>query len=164
MTAQDIKALAEQFSKEKKNWHFHILTPECQLNDSDKFALVLEDLTDNQDYVVCSDEPYLGVGRELVKLLHGDDVVKDEPEENIVPPSEQVGRLLVRAKQLTEKEKFWHHHMLFPGCKYNKHGNKWVIVFEDQEQGKIIESVSENEPKSDLQHIERLFYNQQKQA
>jgi len=114
--------------------------------------------------VVCSDEPYLGVGRELVKLLHGDDVVKDEPEENIVPPSEQVGRLLVRAKQLTEKEKFWHHHMLFPGCKYNKHGNKWVIVFEDQEQGKIIESVSENEPKSDLQHIERLFYNQQKQA
>ena len=52
--------------------------------------------------------------------------------------------------------------MLFPGCKYNKHGDKWVIVFEDMEKGEIIESISEDEPKSDLQHIEGLFYSQKK--
>ncbi len=162
MTIDEIKTLAKQFSANKKKWHFHILTPECQLNESAKYALILENVTDNQFYVVYSDEPYMDIGKELVVLLHGADVVRDETEEKLNPPSEQVGKLLERAKELSSKGIYWHHHVLFPGCTYNKHGSKWVIVFEDKEKGEIIESTSDREPKNDLQHIEGLFYSQKK--
>lgn len=162
MTVDEIKSLAKQFSAGKKKWHFHILTPNCQLNDFHKYALVLENVTDNQSYVVYSNEPYMGIGKELVTLLHGTDVVKDETEKKASPPSIQVSNLLARAKELSSKGIFWHHHMLFPGCKYNKHGIKWVIVFEDQEKRETIEIVSDTEPKSDLQYIEGLFYSQKK--
>ncbi len=162
MTSDDIMALAKKIAEQKKKWHFHILTPECQLNDSNKYALVLENVTDRKEYVVYSEEPYMSIGQELVKLLHGDDVVKDKEEEKNTPPSQKVVQLLERAKDLAQKGIFWHHHMLFPGCKYNKHSNKWVIVFEDPEKREIIESISGDEPKSDLQHIEGLFYSQKK--
>ncbi len=160
MTTNQLKQLAQQFAEQGKNWHFHILTPNCQLNETDKYALILENSTDNEFYVVYSDEPYMAIGQELVALLHGKDVIKDEFSINSVSPSEQVRRLLDRAKELTSKGVFWHHHTLFPGCKYNKHVGKWVIVFEDQEKGEIIESLTDDEPKSDLQYIEGLFYKQ----
>lgn len=162
MTVEEIKKLAEQFSKTGKKWHFHILTPECQLNDTGKYTLVLENTSDNQEHSVLSDEPYMNIGQELVKLLHGDDVIKNEKETKPSEPSESVKKLLNRAKELMAKGQFWHHHMLFPGCKYNQHDNKWVIVFEEKEKGEIIESVTETEPKGDLQHIEALFYSQKK--
>ncbi len=161
-TVEEIKRLAKRFSELDKKWHFHILTPECQLNETKKYALVLENMTDGEVYISYSDKPYMGAGEELVKLLHGDDVMKGEKEKKQSKPSEQVKKLLKRAKELIKKEVFWHHHMLFPKCKYNKHGDKWVIVFEDTEKGEIIESISEDEPKGDLQHIEALFYSQKK--
>jgi len=129
MTINEIKSLAKQFAANHKRWHFHILTPDCQLNDSGKYALVLENVSDNQHFVVFSDEPYMDVGKELVALLHGADVIKEVTKEIPSPPSDQVAHLLTRAKELSQKGIFWHHHMLFPGCKYNKHENMWVIVF-----------------------------------
>jgi hypothetical protein len=158
----EIKKKARELAERDKKWHFHILTPECQLNETKDYALVLESVGDAEALVSYSDKPYMGVGEELVKLLHGDDIVKNKKEEKKSPPSPQVEKLLKRAKELTKKGVFWHHHMLFPGCRYNKHGDKWVIVFEDVERGEIIESVTDNEPKSDLQHIEGLFYSQKK--
>jgi len=163
MTIEEIKKLAVQFNLEYKKWHFHILTPECQLNDTDKYVLVLENTTDNKEYCVYSDEPYMDIGKELVQLLHGNDVIKSKEEKkDLDPASKKVIEILKRAKELTEKNIFWHHHMLFPGCKFNKHQDKWVIVFEDPEKGNIIESVSDLEPKNDLQYIEDLFYKQKK--
>lgn len=67
-----------------------------------------------------------------------------------------------KAKQLNKSGKAWHHHMLFPGCMFNKHVGKYVIVFENKKAGEIIESISDDEPKGDLQHIETLFYKQKK--
>ncbi len=161
-TIEEIRRLAKRFSELDKKWHFHILTPECQLNETGNYALVLENITDSDTYISYSDKPYMGTGEELVKLLHGADVMKGENEEKKSDPSEQVIKLLVRAKELIKEGVFWHHHMLFPKCKYNKHGDKWVIVFEDADKGEIIESISEHEPKNDLQHIEALFYSQKK--
>ena len=165
ITIDQLKTKAQEFAQDHKKWHFHILTPGCQLNDTDRYALVLENTTDGESFACFSDEPYMGVGKELVKLLHGDDVVKeDSGEEKSLEPSEQVKKILEKAGQLRAEGKPWHHHMLFPGCKYNKYGDKWVIIFEDKEAGEIIEAISDDEPKSDLEHIETLFYQQKKAA
>lgn len=161
-TVDDIQKLAEDYARNGKAWHFHILTPECQLNSSGKYTLVLENTTDKKEHIVYSDTPFMDIGKTLVTLLHGNDVMKGEQETKPSPPSEMVIKIITRAKALTEKGVFWHHHVLFPGCEYNKHGNMWVIVFEDKEKGEIIESISNTEPKSDLQHIEGLFYSQKK--
>lgn len=162
-TINQIIETAKRLSNEKKKWHFHILTPECQLNDSKSYALVLENTTDDETLVCYSDEPYMDIGKELVKLLHGENVVTvDKQKPNEVEPSAQVKRILQRARQLNEKGESWHHHMLFPNCRFNKHKGKWTIVFEDKEKDEVIESVSDDEPKADLQHIETLFYQQKK--
>ena len=161
-TTDQIKHLAQEYSKSQVNWHFHILTPECQLNETDQYALVLENTDSGETHVCYSASPYMDIGQELVKLLHGDEVIKEESEEKPQPPSPQVEKMLLRAKEMIKANKFWHHHMLFPGCKFNQHGKKWVIVFEDSENNEVIESISDDEPKNDLQHIEALFYSQKK--
>jgi hypothetical protein len=162
-TISQIKKKAKQLASAGKNWHFHILTPECQLNDKKSYALILENATDDEVLVCYSDEPYMDIGKELVKLLHGEDVVKDKNQQTeVTEPSPQVQEILKRAQQLNAAGKSWHHHLLFPGCRFNNHPDKWVIIFEDKEAGEIIESVSDNEPKEDLQHIETLFYQQKK--
>lgn len=157
-----IKKQAAQLQDSGKKWHFHILTPECQLNETNDYALILENTTDNEAWICYSDKPYMGIGQELVKLLHGDDVVKSDGDTKPSAPSPEVEKLLERAKDLNKKGEFWHHHMLFPGCMFNKHQNKYVIIFEDQENSKVIKSITDAEPKNDLQHIEGLFYAQKK--
>ena len=157
-----IYVTAQNLQRTQKKWHFHILTPECQLNTTDQYALILENISDQEIWVCYSAEPYMDVGQKLVQLLHGDDVVMTDTQDVQKPPSPQVKELLQRAKQMSQQGRFWHHHMLFPGCMFNNHEEKYVIVFEDQANQKIIESLSDKEPKSDLQHIERLFYSQQK--
>ena len=161
---KQIKEKAKKLSKGGKDWHFHILTPRCKLNVANKYALILENVSDKETFVTHSDTPYMGVGEELVKLLHGDDIIQNEGKKTELSPSSQVvkEKILKRAKELTENGVFWHHHMLFPGCIFNDHDDKWVIVFEDQEENTVIESITDNEPKTDLQHIERLFYTQKK--
>src|SRR3990167_4744759 len=73
-----IKIITKQFSNQKKDWHFHILTPECQLNNTDKYALILENNSDNQTRVCYSDNPPMEVGKELVQLLHGENIMAKE--------------------------------------------------------------------------------------
>ena len=161
-TIQDIEYRAKDLQGSGKKWHFHILTPDCQLNETDQYSLVLENTSDNEIWVCYSDEPYMDIGQKLVKILHGDDVVKENEEEKTQEPSSEVKRLLNRAKEINSQGKFWHHHMLFPGCRFNKHQGKFVIVFEDQENNEVVESMSDDEPKSDLQHIEGFFYAQKR--
>lgn len=161
-SVDEIKKYAERYVKDKKKWHFHILTPECQLNDQKNYALVIENGTDNEAFICYSEKPYMDIGKELVQLLHGNDVIKKAEEKHKKPPSQSVKKLLKRAEKLIEEKIFWHHHMLFPYCKFNTNKNKWTIIFEDKENNKIIESVTDSEPKSDLQYIETLFYSQKK--
>ena len=99
----------------------------------------------------------MDIGKELVQLLHGKDVMKSQTEMKEVPPSSGVKKLLARAKELNKQGKFWHHHMLFPtACLIKMMGNG-PIIFEDQERSEIIESITASEPKTDLQYIESLF-------
>ena len=159
-----IKKIARELAQNKKSWHFHILTPTCQLNTIDQYALIVENSTDKKTYVCYSDKPYMGVGEIFVKLLHGDDVMQDkEKAEELSDPSPTVKELIKRAKKLNQEGKFWHHHMLFPDCIFNDSG-KWLILFEDQEKGEVLKGSTNSEPKSDLKHIETLFYNQKRKS
>ncbi len=161
-TVEDIEKHVKEYIDKGTNWHFHILTPECQLNDVRNYVLILENTGDDTVYVCYSSKPYMDVGKELVQLLHGSDVMKDKNENKKIPASAQVNKLLNRAKTLNAQGKFWHHHMLFPYCKYNKNRGKWTIIFEDYENNEVIESISDDEPTGDLQHVEALFYSQKK--
>jgi len=157
-----IKGLAKKLAVDKKSWHFHILTPECHLSTTEQYALIVENSTDKKTYACYSDKPYMGVGEVFVKLLHGDDVMQNKAKaEKLTSPSKPVKKLIKRAKKLNQQGKFWHHHMLFPDCIFNDSG-KWLILFEDQDKDEVLKSATDNEPKSDLKHIETLFYNQKR--
>lgn len=157
----EIKELAKKFATRGDKWHFHILTPECQLNTQKNYSLVIENSTDQLSYVCISEAPYMDIGKELVQLLHGNDVIRQQ-EEKLDLPSSMVQKMLQNAQKLSAEGKFWHHHMLFPNCMFNKNKNLWTIIFEDQVNQQTIESTSYDEPKSDLKHIEALFYSQKK--
>lgn len=161
VTVDQILEEAKRMAESGNKWHFHILTPECKLNDSGKYALILEDITDSEIYVCNSNEPYMDIGKELVKLLHGNDVVKEENQAEFPKSvSPQAINIIKRMEELNKKGIKWHHHMLFPGCKFNKYPEKFVVVFEDKETGELLESVTDYEPKDDLKQIETLFYGQ----
>ena len=155
----EIKKKAINLAKSGSNWHFHILTPACKLNNEDQFAFILEDSDSNTSYVFYSNKPSMALGAELVKLLVNKDILveKSKVKSKI---SAKVQKIKKRAEELTKQGKFWHHHMLFPKCIFNKHKGNWTIMFEEQKLKQIIESVTENEPKSDLKELEILYYKQ----
>ncbi|MBU0757395.1 MAG: hypothetical protein KKF44_04965 [Nanoarchaeota archaeon] len=162
-TIQEIVRIAKELASSGKKWHFHMLTPDCMFNDNkDKHAFILEDEEKQEVYVTYSDERYMDEGKELVKLIHGDKIVK-EYEKDEKPPvitDENIQFMLDKAKKLNEKGIHWHHHMLFPDCIFNKHKGNWCIVFEDKEGDKLVESISEEEPSKSLRAIEVLYYAQ----
>ncbi len=158
ISLQEIRAKVDQFIEEKKAWHFHLLTPACKFNKKDKFAFILENTTENEIYVHYSAAPVLELGKELLSLLHGVNVLKKENQSQKQSPTLQT--ILKKARELNQQGKFWHHHMFFPNCIFNKNKGKWVILFEDQETNQIIESIYNSEPKEDLKQIETLYYQQ----
>ena len=138
-----------------------MLTPDCMFNErKDKHAFILENETDNEVFIVYSDERYMKEGKELVKLIHGESIIEKGKNPKII--DENVKKMIEKAKKLNEKNIHWHHHMLFPNCIFNKHKGRWCIVFEDLEENKIIESVSDEEPTENLRAIEILYYQQKK--
>lgn len=158
---QEIIIKARQFKDQNLNWHFHILTPECQLNETNSYALILEDNTHNKVFTYPFTEKPMDLGKELLQLLHGKTILQ---KEEIVTKkiSPEVEKILKKAKELNSQGIFWHHHMIFPDCTFNKHKGKWVLILEDQESGDILGSLTETEPKEDLKLIETLFYQQTK--
>lgn len=151
---------AKELSGQKKGWHFHILTPGCLLNSHPDYALILEVPSDGQTFVNYSKEKPMEMGKELVKLLHGVDVVQAPPLASAAA-SDGIKKILEKASQINNRGDFWHHHMLFPDCCFNKNPGKWTLILEVPQTKEILESVTEGEPKEDLKQIETLFYNQQ---
>jgi hypothetical protein len=158
ISIEKAEELANEWYNNSKKWHFHMLTPDCVFNErDDKQAFVLENISDKEVYVVYSDKRYMGVGQRLVKLIHGDKILAEETDSI---SNDIMKTIIEKAKSLNEKDVHWHHHMLFPDCKYNKHKGKWNIVFEDQETGNVLEALYDHEPVSDLRAVEVLYYAQ----
>jgi hypothetical protein len=143
-----------------KNWHFHILTPNCLLNLKQRYAFIFEDVESKQYFVHYSDQMESELGRELAPMLHGEKVLQREEENDKYAPSETVQHMLSRAGELSKLRMEWHHHLLFPGCQYNKNASKYTLVFEDPETRATIENTTGSEPSDDLKLIEKLFYAQ----
>jgi hypothetical protein len=158
-TIEQIMEKAMKLQKQRKRWHFHMLTPDCIFNKhKDKHAFVLENETDSQSFVNYSDKRYMKQGKILVKMLHGNEIISDKTLKQ--KGDGNIDTIIERAKELNKRGIHWHHHMFFPDCVFNKNKGKWCIIFEDKETGEVIESVSEGEPRENLGRIEALFYAQ----
>jgi hypothetical protein len=156
----EIETHAQQLQRKKQSWHFHILTGNCKLNDSNSFAFVLENPSDKESLVhYCASKP-ADLGMKLVKLLHGDNIIEENFGDNQTSFSEAVNKMIDRAQTLGSDNTLWHHHMLFPDCRYNNYPGNWTILFEDCKDGESIESVSKSEPKDELRAVETLYYRQ----
>ena len=158
VTKEEILHKARQLADAQSEWHFHLLTPDCLLNMSKQFVLVLEDKDAKEVYAFSSDEKPMETSEALLRLLHGNKIM-DEKEE-LGELSENVKQMMLRAKELNDHGFFWHHHVLFPYCTYNNHQGKWTIIFEDPEKKEKTESVSDTEPKANMKEIEPAFYHQ----
>ena len=154
----DIKQRALNAQELGKKWHFHILTPMCQLNVRDQYAFIFEIPADEVAFVYYSDQAEKTLGQELAPLLHGAKVLDNKTTDANYAPSDTIGRIIGRAKSLNESGIEWHHHLLFPGCRFNKNSPKHTLVFEDPEYSELLESITSEEPTNDLKQIEGLFY------
>ena len=153
-----IEEKAVQLSREKKSWHFHILTKDCSLNRFSGVALILENPESDELYVsICSEKP-MDLGKRLVEMLHGKDITKKTHVSTDLPAAAK--KIIDRAKELSGANIPWHHHMLFPNCVFNTHPGCWTIVFEDPEHNTVLESFSADEPKPVLKELEAIFYTQ----
>ncbi len=160
ISIKELISIAKQIHTSGKRWHFHMLTPDCMYNkNKDKQAFILENEIDDEVFVVYSDKRYMKEGKELVQLLHGDKIVE---EKELEITDKNIKIILEKAKSFNKQNIHWHHHMLFPDCIFNKNKGKWTIVFEDTEENKIIESVTNDEPTDNLRAIEVLYYKQKK--
>ena len=151
-----IEQKARELAAQKKLWHYHLLTPSCKFNDRKEHAFFLENNTDNEYFVSYSDVPAMSLGKRLLQILHGEDLLNNQSEQ--VSVSESTKRILDKAAQLNARGKNWHHHVFFPHCVFNKYPGKWNITFEDVESDSVLESVSSENPKEDQKEIERLYY------
>lgn len=158
VSKENILKIAQELHDSQKEWHFHLLTPDCLLNTSGKFVLVLEDKDNKEVYSYVADEKPMDTSEALLRLLHGNKIM-DEKEE-LGEVSEKVKGMMKRAKELNENGYFWHHHVLFPYCTYNSHPGKWTVVLEDTQKKEKMESESDEEPKADMKEIEPAFYHQ----
>jgi hypothetical protein len=100
----------------------------------------------------------LSFGKELLELLFGKNFIKKEQNETRSTPP-KLKPILDKITHLNSKHQFWHHHMLFPNCIFNKEKGMWNIILEDG--GKILSYSSLSKPDAELAVIEKAFYSQE---
>lgn len=161
-SVEEIVTTAEELNAKHSPWHFHLLTPVCLINNAVEYALILEDSSAHETFVCYSARPFANVGKQLVTLLHGRQVVDQVKPAAKTKPSPAVEKIIERAKAITGQKILWHHHLFFPDCIYNPHPGKWTLTLEDPQNKYVLESVTNTEPQADLQLIEPLFYAQKK--
>ena len=120
----EILKTAKKLNNYGKKWHFHILTPGCDFNKDKRFALILENTSDNEQFVHFSLKKPLETGKKLVEILYGKGISKNkkvsskgEGKDNL---TQNVKQMIKTATELNLKGFSWHHHTLFPDCIYNK--------------------------------------------
>lgn len=154
--------IAEGAQAANKSWHFHILSPTCQFNPKpDKFALVVEVVSEPLMIVAYQDERPSDAGKTLVALLHGSKVLQGNGEAQHIKHA-TTAAIIRRAMVLNEQQISWHHHMMFPKCAINPNPGKWNLTFEDPQTGEMLNATYDLEPIEDLKEVEALYYAQPK--
>ena len=153
---------AKKLAKNGKKWHFHILMPGCKFNKDKRFALILENTSDNEQLVHFSLKKPSKSGQKLVEMLHGKGITKGTKKSdeslNGSRLSVKVKLMVKKATELNLKGFTWHHHVLFPDCMFNQDSRYWSLVFENTLDNEVIEERFKEEPKVALSLIEPLFY------
>lgn len=140
-----------------KNWHSHVLSPGCRLNPfPDLYAIVVEDNTDDVTYVASSDG-FPEVDKELVKILHGDDILDADKIADDGSEGQESSTLLALVEDLDGRGVAWHHHMHFPDCVFNPRRGQWAISVEHGDGAVADESYAE-EPVDVLRRIEVAYF------
>lgn len=135
------------------SWHFHLLSPDCQLNPTPGFYVcVLEH--SGQVFSYTSTDPLDEMGLELAPLLHGAGVFDDHAM--FWPAGGRSGQMIERARRLTVAGKDWHHHQLAPDCAFNRQPGTWTLMLEDDRFAERVQFL--NEPRRQLGELERLYY------
>lgn len=159
-TIFQIVEIAKRCHDAGADWHFHVFPPGCAFNSQpDRFALVLEDRSGDETFVVYGNHPFIDASQELVTLLHGDTVL-DQQKAKTQSGNPGIQQVLERAVALIDRNQFWHHHMFFPNCVFNRQAGMWNLIFEDPETGEVLETVYPEEPLADLNRLEVLYFSQ----
>ena len=148
----DCLSLAQNLAKDGKHWHSHVLSPGCLHNPFKGYALVIEDDTAAIPYISDCGNAFPEVDKDLVKMLHGADILDSSQRAGLVPPSQVLNHLAVLQEQMTP----WHHHMHFPGCAFNPHPGKWSISVESPDL--LVAEAFGAEPIDVLREVEVLYF------
>lgn len=147
--------LAQRFQAEHKDWHFHILPPDCLHNPfPGEYALVMEDDTSATPYIAQAGDSFPEVDKVLVRMLHGDSILDVSAS---AEPEELAGsRILAHLRDLHMSGANWHHHMHFPGCVINPLPGQWSISVESP--GFLFVEAFAEERIGVLREVELLFF------
>jgi hypothetical protein len=146
--------LAQGIERAGKGWHHHVLSPGCLHNPyAASYALVIEDDTEGVAYIAPS-EGFPDVDKDLVRLLHGEDILdatKVRANADIMETA-----LLRLVSELDAKGTAWHHHMHFPSCVLSPHKGKWSIAIESD--GHAVYETYAHEPVEILRAVEVSYF------
>ncbi|WP_127904335.1 hypothetical protein [Solirhodobacter olei] len=145
--------LAERLQAAGTKWHSHVLSPACRHNPfPEVYAIVIEDGRAGTAYIAEGSATFPEVDKDLVKMLHGEDII-DATKLACDPPA---SILLHNLNWLQERRISWHHHMHFPTCVFNPHPGQWSISVEAPNIS-MSEAYSD-EPIEVLRRVEVLYF------
>lgn len=159
---EKIDKKAHELSKNGKDWHIHMLSSSCILNNISRNAFILEDTSDKKTYVHYSEDRKLIEGKRIASMIYDLDGKGNKKLSEAKKFSKNASIMIRKAESYNKKGIPWHHHLFFPDCMFNKHKGKWCLIFEDPIDGKTTELVSKTEPKEEQEKLEKLFYAQKK--
>lgn len=153
-------SLAQGLQAAGKKWHSHVLSPGCHHNPyPEAYAIVIEDDTDTIAYMAKGDATFPAVDKDLVRMLHGDDIL----EASAVTANPPRTLLIDHLHRLQERGLPWHHHMHFPSCTFNPHPGQWSISVEAPDC--FMSEAYADEPADVLRQVEVLYFgNLEKQS
>ena len=142
--------LAQSLAKDGKPWHSHVQNPFAGV-----FALVIEDDDSAIPYVANSGAAFPEVDEELVKMLHGANIL-DASKARSAMSSLVASRVLAHVQTLQTDGIVCHHHMHFTSCAFNPHPGKWSISIESPDV--LFAEASGTELVDVLREIEVLYF------
>lgn len=146
--------LAQKIQRAGRTWHHHVLSPGCVYNPYPTgYALVMEDDSAGIAYIAPSNG-FPEVNKDLVRMLHGDDILDAAKVRAEAGTMETP--LLRLVADLDAKGASWHHHMHFPSCVLSPHRGKWSIAIESA--GRAVYETYDHEPVETLRAVEVSYF------
>jgi hypothetical protein len=153
---EDCLALGESLRGTGRQWHSHVLSPDCRHNPfGSHYAIVIEDDTAGAASIAEGTTAFPEVDRQLVKMLHGDDIL-DSTKVAGGAEAARSSLLLAHIMALQSKGLRWHHHVHFPTCVFNPHSGTWSITVEADNS--LFSEAFAEEPLDTIREIQVIYF------